>query len=107
MKRTVCRFFGPVFKQGLDSRLNWCGRSDLNMMDIKNTDARELTVGKFKNSIHTQKCYICIRSQIQTWANAEIIVYSGRSCNQAGRDSKYKTTSKKESKTESKCKAKN
>ena len=40
-------------------------------------------------------CYIWVRSQMQTRANAEIVVYSGRFCNRRAEIQKYKMTSKR------------
>ena len=42
--------------------------------------------GKFKFKF----CYVWSRNQMQTRANAEIVVYSGKSQDQAERDSRYK-----------------
>ncbi|XP_035240746.1 beta,beta-carotene 9',10'-oxygenase-like isoform X1 [Anguilla anguilla] len=45
MRKNVWRVCGRVFTKDLASHLNWCGRSDLNKMVIKNTNARALTTG--------------------------------------------------------------
>ena len=42
-------------------------------------------------------CYVSVRSQMQTRANAEIVVSLGRYRNQAGRDLKYKNDKQKNS----------